>query len=400
MYDVEKIGQVVAERRRKMGLTQEALAARLHISPQAISKWETGGGYPDLSLIPVLAGALQITPGELFGSDGGDVIVAESFEGLPLVSSRGDSALYSSKEVLRKEDGIVYFTDGSEANLFSRTAVNMGPGEIRIVQLDRVYSEPPMQEMCPEKSTFSGIRSIEISMGMQCCIRLLRGEGDITDVEAKGVPRFLNCLRMYVSGETLCIECKTADGNSGGGDNSLTLRCGFAVGEHLRLYINGSGSASVEPDFAVGDIHINGSGNVDAANLDSCSLHINGSGDIQIGEAKKNLDVQINGSGDVSCAAAGNASIKINGSGDADIGKCSGSLSMKVAGSGDVRASGEVDTLNVQISGSGDLEGAELTASDAEFHISGNAGVTVGRIVRRSVEQIGKGCDLNVLRRG
>lgn len=41
--DCVKIGQFIAERRRELGYTQNAVAERLGISDKAVSKWERGG---------------------------------------------------------------------------------------------------------------------------------------------------------------------------------------------------------------------------------------------------------------------------------------------------------------------------------------------------------------------
>lgn len=55
--------------RRQRELTQEQLAERLNVSPQAVSKWETGNACPDLSLLPVLAGFFGTSIDHLVGYD-------------------------------------------------------------------------------------------------------------------------------------------------------------------------------------------------------------------------------------------------------------------------------------------------------------------------------------------
>ena len=58
-------GDVIRALREKKGMTQEALAQRLFVSAKAVSKWETGKGYPDISLLEPLAAALYISVIEL-----------------------------------------------------------------------------------------------------------------------------------------------------------------------------------------------------------------------------------------------------------------------------------------------------------------------------------------------
>lgn len=53
-----KIGSKITDLRKKKGLTQEQLAAALGVSAPAVSKWETGGSYPDITLLCPLARAL------------------------------------------------------------------------------------------------------------------------------------------------------------------------------------------------------------------------------------------------------------------------------------------------------------------------------------------------------
>ncbi len=61
------IGEKIAQLRRDAGMTQEALASRLVISPQAVSKWERGVANPDLELIPEIARLFGISTDELLG---------------------------------------------------------------------------------------------------------------------------------------------------------------------------------------------------------------------------------------------------------------------------------------------------------------------------------------------
>lgn len=62
------IGNNIRIMRRKCGFTQEELAARLSVTPQAVSKWENGGGLPDLSQIVPLAQIFGITTDSLLGA--------------------------------------------------------------------------------------------------------------------------------------------------------------------------------------------------------------------------------------------------------------------------------------------------------------------------------------------
>ena len=53
--DMKKIGETFARLRKQNNYTQESLAEKLNISPQAVSKWETGIGLPEASVLVILA---------------------------------------------------------------------------------------------------------------------------------------------------------------------------------------------------------------------------------------------------------------------------------------------------------------------------------------------------------
>ena len=60
---------VIKELREKNQMTQLQLAQRLGVSDKAISKWETGKGYPDIALLEPTAEAFQISIAELLAGN-------------------------------------------------------------------------------------------------------------------------------------------------------------------------------------------------------------------------------------------------------------------------------------------------------------------------------------------
>lgn len=58
-------GGMIRRLREEKNLTQARLAEKLHVSDKAISKWETGKGYPDITLIEPLAETLGVSVAEL-----------------------------------------------------------------------------------------------------------------------------------------------------------------------------------------------------------------------------------------------------------------------------------------------------------------------------------------------
>lgn len=72
--DQQKIASFISERRKTQNMTQKELADKLNVTDKAISKWERGQGYPDISLIVPLAQALGVTANDLL--TGGDNFAA------------------------------------------------------------------------------------------------------------------------------------------------------------------------------------------------------------------------------------------------------------------------------------------------------------------------------------
>ena len=60
---------VIKELREKNKLTQAELAQKLNVSDKTVSKWETGRGYPDISLLQPIAKELRVSVAELLSGN-------------------------------------------------------------------------------------------------------------------------------------------------------------------------------------------------------------------------------------------------------------------------------------------------------------------------------------------
>ena len=67
--DSKHIGTLLTQLRRERNMTQLQLAEKLHVSPQAVSKWETGNGCPDVGLLPELSEIFGVSMPQLLRGD-------------------------------------------------------------------------------------------------------------------------------------------------------------------------------------------------------------------------------------------------------------------------------------------------------------------------------------------
>lgn len=62
-----KINEIIKKKRIALGMTQEQVADYLGVSTPAVNKWEKGGCYPDITLLPALARLLKVDLNRLQG---------------------------------------------------------------------------------------------------------------------------------------------------------------------------------------------------------------------------------------------------------------------------------------------------------------------------------------------
>ena len=93
------LGGNIAKYRKEKSLTQEALAKKLDVTNQAVSKWENDQCCPDTLLLPKIADILDVSIDALFGRE--LVVIWENEGELSLISydsENDESVLYPGTE--------------------------------------------------------------------------------------------------------------------------------------------------------------------------------------------------------------------------------------------------------------------------------------------------------------
>ena len=65
----QKTGAFIAKLRKESDMTQQELAEKLDVTAKAISRWETGKGYPDVTILPEIAKVLNVSVNEILNGD-------------------------------------------------------------------------------------------------------------------------------------------------------------------------------------------------------------------------------------------------------------------------------------------------------------------------------------------
>ncbi|MBR5452457.1 MAG: DUF2807 domain-containing protein [Clostridia bacterium] len=426
MKKSKEFKDLISELRKEKGLTQEELAGKLRITPQAVSKWERGGGMPDVTLFPDLAKVLGVSIGKLFGEDqdnDNEATIKNSLFGLPLVHHTNNAACYSDKVLVSADNRGAVFEDHSTVDFSTRSVTNRGPGEIRIVEIETVkeyvnITDSSSTSLCREYSDFTGIGA---EIAYPSSVKIMYSEDGFTGIKATGTPMFIANIEAYQSYNVLNVKVNPTYGhNSKKENNSITVFIPETCrGNHIK--VTGSSDVSILPDFDSSFLSVTGSGTITARNVHGklCAtisgsgiievgdvegegeLSIAGSGIINAGELGERFEISIAGSGDITAKKAKDASTEIAGSGDIKIGEVSGTLFSQIAGSGEIYCkNGEVDRLTVAIYGSGDFHGNELTAKEADILSEGSGNIELYRITDYSTEQISEDSELRVKIRG
>lgn len=91
-----KIGNFIADMRRKQGLTQKQLADQINVTDKTVSKWETGYRMPDASILLELSSVLKIDVNELLA---GEKFISEDFSSEEYVKKTESNIVNLVKEL-------------------------------------------------------------------------------------------------------------------------------------------------------------------------------------------------------------------------------------------------------------------------------------------------------------
>ena len=190
----------VKQYRVGLGLTQEALGQCVGVSGQAVSKWETADSFPDPSLLPALADALEVSIDELYGRQ------TATREGAAKIASELLSAARSHKEKDRilfdlcadafgnrvshknltrlsqdKDDRVSYMIDLNETE-----GILLDKGPFRFLSLAE-RPEGGWESVCRDEKTAEFLASVGDPDVLKCVLWLLSREGG--RIEASLIPK-------------------------------------------------------------------------------------------------------------------------------------------------------------------------------------------------------------------
>ena len=139
------LGDNIRKARKKMGLTQEELASVIGVTSQAVSRWESGAGMPDISMLIPLAKSLQTSIDKLLGyeqentNEAAYIELKKTFEKIEKESSSPVEAALNKLCMLERE---IEITPGDFIYLTSYVE--------KAAALTRLLYENDAQEAWPE----------------------------------------------------------------------------------------------------------------------------------------------------------------------------------------------------------------------------------------------------------
>ena len=136
--------------RKERGFTQEQLGQMVGVSAQAVSKWEKGG-FPDVELLPAVAGALGVTIDALFGRDAGERIDAAEVVRRWLRTMPQSQRMDQLSELVWAAASLTVATHSDDNRLLSgkrdKTCQEASEGRLAVEVFQQLQAVGPRQEL-------------------------------------------------------------------------------------------------------------------------------------------------------------------------------------------------------------------------------------------------------------
>ncbi|MBW8897225.1 MAG: DUF2807 domain-containing protein [Massilia sp.] len=175
--------------------------------------------------------------------------------------------------------------------------------------------------------------------------------------------------------------------------NLLPLIRTEVAGDTLRVWVEGNVRSNnpMRVTYAtprLTQVSASGSGRLSISDLNGTALTLNksGSGSTELVGHVSSLNVEQSGSGQLNAAAlqSREVNVNMNGSGSAQFGQIQGrAFNVNLNGSGSLQAAGTVNWLNARVHGSGGVNLASLTSDQADLTTTGSGGITA--LVRQNL---------------
>lgn len=308
------LGNRIGQYRRKLGLTQDALAKQLDVTNQAVSKWESDQCCPDISLLPKIADIFGITLDALFGRT---APVSDESESAPEAAEGPGSAPEAPAEEAEpeptaepeKENGENNWKDTFWGNLFGKTIRDFDRHMRDFnekIRNDRANWTEPVVQPIPDDIQLDWEDDQTLRIALFVGKKLITGHPAQNRIEfryegpALNIHSAVSVVCDAVSGNVWAggdVTCDSVGGSvSAGGDVSCD-----AVGEYVQAGSDVScddvgGTVEAGGDVSCDTIH----GDVKAGGDVSCDEvlgHVTAQGDVNSDEIQGN----VHAGGDVSC---------------------------------------------------------------------------------------------------
>lgn len=153
------LGENLKGLRKKKELTQEQLAEILGVSPQAVSRWESGTTFPDITMLPTIANYFDVSLDDLMGMDNirDESAVEEIFKEYKINFSKGHvdkniELLGSALKRYPKNEQLLFCYAGALASCIQKDGRELTEEEIRQNTLEAIKVDERLLESCTDLS--------------------------------------------------------------------------------------------------------------------------------------------------------------------------------------------------------------------------------------------------------